>query len=211
VLTGGKAFDQKRVDSADMIIRVVRKLSGVTKEVRLLELEQLRAPQDRDLARAMVFRRLSLRDYIVRPLEVSIMAGVRVGSYPEGFPPPLDPILRDAVHRLFLAYDAQALRHEDLTSFVQLWFALTLNPAGRWKATAVGLEPGHRAQLAYAFGRRYVVLGRPSSAAAFFRDALEHLREGDVLHGFARDELERLTGTDQKPPAGNPAGAARSK
>jgi eukaryotic-like serine/threonine-protein kinase len=196
VMSGANTFERSQSDGGE-IIRFMRKLGGITPMVRQIMLNQCRDPRDRDFARSLVFRRLSLSDYIVVPLEIGVVSAVRVGAFVDGIPPPLDPVVRDTVRGLFQSYESARLRDADLVIVVRLWLSLALVPSNLWDSLAPRLDPHLRAPLACAFGRRFVVLGRAKTAAPFFQDALEHTKQEEVLHRFASDELARL----KAPPA----------
>ena len=196
LLTGAGNFERTPAGGGDSIVRVFRKLGGLSKYANQVMLDEYSRPSEVEYARNMAFRRVSFRDYITVGLEIGILSGVRIGAYPEGVVPALEGTLRDSIKDLFRVYDEEKLVDADLIALVRLWWSLTLSPSNLWKTTlAAHLDPSLRTRVAYALGNRYKTLGQPGNASLFFQDVLDHEADYPLLAPYAREALERLKNT----------------
>ena len=74
LISGGSGFDRNAPDAGDTIIRVARKLGPVSQYLRKVILDEYRRPSEIEFARRMVFRLVSMREYIVDGLEIGIVS-----------------------------------------------------------------------------------------------------------------------------------------
>jgi tRNA A-37 threonylcarbamoyl transferase component Bud32 len=118
----------------------------------------------------------------------------------EGFPGPLsaehEDFIWQLVNHLMESHQAGQLGEDQLVKLTLAWF--WAGDVRSWDQNTAKLPPGLRAELSYAYGHRYRLLGKPRESQAFFRTVVASTTDAS-LRRLAQAELERSKAAEGAP------------
>jgi serine/threonine-protein kinase len=144
----------------------------------------------RDWARRIAYRQLSVLDSARAPVLLLAAEVLRHGAFGGAPSDEQDAVVWDAVEKVFGLFASGELGRTQVLQLGLTWKG-TANFLG-WGSVAPGLPPPARGPLAYAMGHRFLRLGKPAEAEAFFRTAADDAPDGTGLKRLARAELDKL-------------------
>ncbi len=174
--------------------------SPVARLAKMLDLrpavfrEMWRTPRGREWARRIAFRDLGYADYVRVPIFLCAAEYAHQAALPGKLSPEQDELIWKWVQDSHAAFLAGQIKPNHLLALGSVWKGLNI-PGFGWTQVARALPPAWRGPTAYLFGHRYLRLGKPKEAAAFFRTARDDAPANSALRRLARAELERLKGS----------------
>lgn len=155
-----------------------------------------RLDRPKEAARKMAFLELSPGDTYRMPGFVIFYQKLRDDLF-AGKPTELqDEVLWDISNEMLRLVSEEAFAKSTFIQGALAWKGTT-NFLG-WAGLEKTLSPKARGQIAWLFGHRYHILGRPADAIAFFRIAAESAPVGSGQRRLAEGEIARLTKTSAK-------------
>jgi hypothetical protein len=164
--------------------------------VRKVFLATAASPFARGVLRGMALRQAGFRDAAYDPLRLDLLAALRTEAVTD------DPLPEANEQRIWLgvthlieAFNAGVIGDKDLKLILTLWDG-KFDPAEVWDELASKLDRGLRAEVAFAFGRRYLYLARERNepglagfGTKLLREVLERADRTDILYGIAEYDL----------------------
>jgi WD40 repeat protein/tetratricopeptide (TPR) repeat protein len=146
------------------------------------------SPRGREYARKIALLDISFSDYIQIQVPLVVAEICRYGAFGGTLTPDDDELLWMMVQNLFQDYMDHSLTEVQLVQLMTTWIGIPLT----WSLAARTMRPESRGPLAYVFGSRLELIGRPNDARTLFRVALEDSRPGTLLRRRAQAALDRL-------------------
>jgi eukaryotic-like serine/threonine-protein kinase len=150
-----------------------------------------RSERGRKFTRQMVYRQISLPDYIMLPMRLLMTEAMHVGAMPTGWTPELEELAWRGGGELMAAYESERINDKHVALMLKIWRGRS-DPSDDWQTLGQAFEPDLRVPGAFLFGCRFVVLEKPEVAAEFFKEVLERAPADSPYRRLAKAELDKL-------------------
>jgi tetratricopeptide (TPR) repeat protein len=149
-----------------------------------------------EFARRLAFQQMSMPDFARETLVIFASAAFRGHAFSDQLTREQDELIwqlcGDGYDIYFKGHLSEEQLMSQLGSLLAIWTNSSPDPGASWKSAEASMAPSIRPRMAYVFGRRLVVLGKPKEAANLFRVALAGASPDSPVHRLAKAELDRL-------------------
>ncbi len=146
-------------------------------------------PRGREYARKIALLELSFSECIQIQIPLTVAEICRYGAFGGTLILDDDELLWMMVQHLYRDYMEHKVGDIQLIQLMTTWIGIPLT----WPLAARAIPRETRGLLAYVWGNRYELLGRPGDARSFFRNARDDAGDGTLLRRRAQAALDRLS------------------